>query len=1077
MKTIKPIHELFEMQVNKNPAHTAFLFNQQAYSYQELNQKANQLARYLRRMHVKPNMAVSCCLERSFDYLVAILAILKAGAGYIPLDPYLPKERLLLILNESQSNVLITNKTLKNNFMTFQGQVIVLDEEQEIDEEASSNLEPQSENQDLAYVIFTSGSTGAPKGVLIEHHSVAHYSHWFHEFCEFQPQQRIDFSSNQAFDFAITTTLSPLMTGLTVVSCEDRIKKDPKLYVDYLNKHQIDFIKLTPSYFKVLLYEIENNPVEFPHLKKIMLAGETVPTADCARWLKMYPEHELYNEYGPTETCVGASLYKIDKNRLHELSDHVPIGHIAPYIQHYILDEDQKPVPEGEAGELYLGRHCLARGYLNNKGLTEEFFIKDPFSSNGKDRLYKTGDLSRQRPGGEIECLGRMDHQIKIRGFRVEPAEIEDCLTRHPHIKSAAVIASDKHHHEKRLIAYYIAKTKDDQLNDYELRQYLKQHLPDYMIPAIFVKMDSFPLNANEKLDRKALPVPQYAASQYYCEPSSDLEIKLADIWSKELGIHPIGIKDNFFELGGHSLSAAKITSEINHELNKVLSLHQFYRNPTIAELAPVVEQASRKTKQQPQSTPIDSRPLTTLPLSDFQFMLWLADLFEPKAKKLNVYTRKRFKGHLDSDRLSLALKAVLEKHEALSWHLSKFRPQQYKKDHHEIKITERTLTDCSKEEAEKILEDSLKALDHFYPWPKHQAQLQVRLFYLKGNQCELQLCMPHHISDDVSPEIVWQDLSDFYKEKTPTKNNVYQTHILEEQEYINKHLDRDVTFWENYLKDSQLFSFPKHQIITDMEARNHPYSSYIAMTEKQLEHFKRFCAQNRVTLLDGLSAAVLLALKNCCRKKLKKPLSLVINKIKSTRDYQSKHAVDEIIGCFLRTEPIKLTLKKDSSLLSLAQEAHEATIITHPHQQCPNMAKIAQISSFKQEKKSFKQHLIQSFVRLYTFLSRSSINNKIIDLTSRLNTLKGNDYLININVQNSLISKFKKQDQLFDLPAAKFINPPHDLLSIDNVLDISFVRRGHSNKPCLVLSANLSIKLREQMGKEIIKIMTSCSV
>jgi amino acid adenylation domain-containing protein len=530
------LHELFEMAVKKNPQKNAIIFNKQILSYEQLNQRANQVAHYLQKLGVKPDMPVVVCMERSIDLLVAMLGILKAGGAYIPLDHSHPEERLLLILKESTAPVVLTSNSLKKNFARYSGTVLLLDD-QHMRQQDTQNPEPTARANNLAYIIYTSGSTGTPKGVLIEHKGVVNYAFWFAKECINGAEEKIDCSANPAFDFALTLTVVPLVLGLTVVICEEAVKKDPRRYIDYLQSNDISLIKITPSYFRVLFYEIQNKKKLLPRLKKIMLAGENLATVDCIHWLERYPQHTLYNEYGPTETSVAVTLYKIDRNNVQHLGETVPIGTILPNAQYHILNDAYAPVNQGESGELYLGGLCLARGYLNNPSLTDRYFIDDPFNKESGGKLYKTGDLCRALPSGDIECIGRIDHQLKIRGFRVELEEIEHCLSNHPAVKTAVVIASDKQALEKRLIAYYILNSNITKIEEQEVRAYLKRFLPDYMIPTLFVQMEQFPLNANEKLDRAALPVPEGLINPSYKAPKKPIEKKLAAIWSEALNL------------------------------------------------------------------------------------------------------------------------------------------------------------------------------------------------------------------------------------------------------------------------------------------------------------------------------------------------------------------------------------------------------------------------------------------------------------------------------------------------------------------------------------------------------------
>ncbi|HHF7348889.1 TPA: amino acid adenylation domain-containing protein [Legionella feeleii] len=1069
-KTANTLHEMFEMQVKQRPQKIAAIFERQAISYAQLNQRANQLAHYLRTLGVTAETQVALCMNRSIDFLIAIMAILKAGGAYIPLDPSSPEERLLLILHEGSTSILITTSEWKTKLSRYQGKTILFNEDEELCKQSLDNLQSVTSPHHLAYIIYTSGSTGKPKGVLIEHEGVVNYAKWFADSCTLNTQQLVDFSSNPSFDFALTTSLVPLTIGLTVVICEDKVKKDPGLYLNYLVTSKVSFIKITPSYFRVLLHQLKIKCRPLHHLKKVMLAGENLAASDCAAWLSFYPKHRLFNEYGPTETSVAVCLYQIDSKNISSLEANVPIGRLVPNCQSYLLDENGLPVADGEIGELYLGGCCLARGYLNNTTLTERYFIKDPFNNAPNARLYKTGDLCRRLPEGELECIGRIDHQIKIRGFRVEPAEIEHCLSAHHQLKSAAVITADGYRKEKILVAYYILNDKNQAVSDNELRQYLKQYLPDFMIPSCFVSIESFPLNANDKLDTLALPAPSFTPTIGQVAPQTPLEKILAEIWSEELGIKPIGIHDDFFDLGGHSLSAARIITTINHALGKEISLQNFYQKPTIAAVASMLDQL-QEVRQQTDSYAETYKDKNQLPLSDFQFTLWLSNTFESKAKKLNICARERVQGMLDLEKLKTALALIIKKHETLCYRIFSFRPVQSLQKNLPPEIAVKNLASLPEKESEIVLETSFNELRALYPWPKNQPLIMVRLFYLKGRNTEIQLCMPHIISDHVSPAILFSDLSNFYlSAQSPSLNRDtrYREYIFKEQAYTQTYFNRDFMFWEDYLEDASLFTFPAEYVVANMKKSQIPYSTYTEISQEALQNLRLFCAHNHISLNDGLSSVILLALRNCCGCKLNAHSSICMTKVKSTRD---DHNYDKTIGCFLELELIKAQINKQSTLSSVCREVHASIMATSPYQKCSNIVKLASIGTFREPKK-IKEYGVKLLTWLYSCLfPKLQLNRKILNCCGRLNSFKGNNFLININMHTDFLTSEKENTSLFGLKAKNLNNYQYDLLEVDNFLDICFLRMT-DNRPHMAISANLTTDFRERLAKEILRIM-----
>ena len=1077
IKDTDTLHALFEAQVRQNPNHIAVMFQGESITYGELNIKANQLALYLREKGVSTESKVALCIDRSINLLIALLAILKAGGAYVPLDPTQHETRLFALLTDINNPLIIITADLKSQFIHYQGQILVLDEEEkDIRQQPNNNPTHFAKSHHLAYIIYTSGSTGTPKGVLIEHRSVIHYGLWFEKYSQCHRGQRIDFSSNFIFDMAVTTTIVALMLGLTIVICSDTIKKQTRDYFEYLNQNKINIIKLTPSYFKILLYEINHRFIPLPHLKILILGGENLTTIDCASWLKRYPKHQLFNEYGPTEATVAISSYKVCKNNIHTLSLNVPIGEACPNIHCHILDTQLHPIKEGEIGELYVGGICLARGYLNHPELTTKAFIQNPFSHQKHDRLYKTGDLCRRTTDGVLDYIGRIDNQIKIRGYRIEPSEIERHLVSHPDIHDAVVLSQEDPFHEKRLVAYYILKTNAINNGLGDIRQFLKMHLPAYMIPTLFVRVETFPLTENGKLDHSALPVPQFITSSHYQAPETKLEKQLADIWSEALGIKPIGLTDDFFELGGHSLSAARIISKINFIFKKDIKLHEFYSYPTIAKLVSVINHAASMTMSTTQSY----NAVKSIPLSDFQFILWISNTFEPKAKKLNITARKRLQGQPNIDALSFAFKEVFKKHEILSYQILKFRPLQRLQQNKPFSIIEHHLEDLSTNESEQLLQSSIQSLMNYYPWHTDTPLLISKLFYLQESTSELQICLPHIISDDISPEILLNDLSHFYLNYIHStmshypSDQHYKDYIFNEQQYLQTYLDRDILFWENYLNDAKLFTFPPKYVVKDKQLRSFSYSTYADIPEEGLNQLQIFCAQHRVGILDGLCAVLTLALYHCCGDDKDNRQPILINIIRTARTDQQ---YDQAIGCFLRVEPIKVDLTHPISFSDLSKQIHQATIESNPYQQCSSLVKLGCINPLRFKKKNLKQVLLSMFSYLYmTFLKAPPFFRTIFNFIGRLSAFeRQNDYFTHLNVNHHFI-KSNHQDNIMELLGFKTKPTPiehTDLLSIESIFEVFFMRNDDNNSPYLVISANLTPEFRKQIANEIIRIMT----
>jgi amino acid adenylation domain-containing protein len=1067
------IHGLFEECVQKLHSNIAVSFEERSLTYCELNEKANQLAHYLLKLAVEQNTLIAISMERSLELFISIVGVLKSGCAYVPLDPTHPEIWLMTILEDNKAPILIIKSNQKEKFIRYRGQLVLIDNDWEVIK-TNSVLNPccSVNPENLAYVIYTSGSTGRPKGVLIEHKSVVNYIRWFGAYSSYCSKHSIDFSSNFIFDMAVTTSIAPLALGLHVIVCPEEIKRDISQYLNFLQKNNINLVKLTPSYFKFLLQEAKDNPIDLPSLQTIILGGENLHTIDCAHWLAIYPKHILFNEYGPTETTVAVTQYKVTKENIHKLGLNVPIGKPGPNMNCWLLDDDGFPVSVGSIGELYIGGICLARGYLNQKELTRERFINNPFNNGFSSKLYRTGDLCRYLPDGNMEYIERIDDQVKIRGFRIEPSEIAICLESHPAIKEAVVIAREIKSEEKQLVAYYVPQDIDIVPSVSEFRQYLKQRFADYMIPALFIMLEKLPLTSSGKLDKKALPEPDFSVLQIDILPRTILEQKLVDIWLEELNLERISIESNFFELGGHSLAAARIVSKIKNATGKKIDIEDLYKAPTISKLGVVITHAQdiSKTVIFP-SQAFDSSK--TIPLSDFQFLFWVSDVFEPKTKKLNIFARKRVFGKIDIKALSFAFESVFKNNEILSYQIPKYTPLQYLKKNLKFDIVEQDISKLTEQEMESELKISLDGLINYYPWKKSARLIIAKLFYLKNEMSELQVCTPHIISDDASMEILFSDLSEFYLNYNTKemfinfKNPQYSDYVLWEHNNFDRNLDKDMAFWEKYLKDVNLCTFSANKIVAEMEPQRLSYSTYLEITEQELKNLLQTCAKNQVSITDILCASTGLALKKYLEFTNGK--KILINIIKSTRDTE---IFDKTIGCFLRLDPVKMNINDELSLIELSKRIQKSRIDTEIYQSCASIAKIACMNKSRWRNNRIRNYFIKKFVTLYAkILHKLKLQPKVLMKYADLISLrKKQDFLVNMNIRNNFITLNKNQNiNIFGFKQSNVSSYQYDLLNINNVLDLTFLKDENLNKTYLVVSSNMQLSFREQIGKEII--------
>lgn len=584
----KLIHELFEEQVQRIPGSIAVVCEGRSLTFAELNANANKLARYLISRGAGPDRLVGVCIERSLEMVVGWLGILKAGGAYVPLDPAYPLERLIYMVRDSAPHVLLTQQSLANKLDGLDCEVLPLDTNWiRIAQESDANLEPralQTRSHHLAYAIYTSGSTGKPKGAMIEHRNVIAFRQGLENAYRAVPGcQRVALNASFNFDGSVQQ-LVQLLNGRTLYIVSEVCRRDTALLLQFVDENAIDAIDATPSQLKSWISQgLLTKDGKRPRL--IFVGGEAI---DQALWqtLARAETIEFFNVYGPTECTVDATFTRL-KNDL--AGPH--IGRPMENRRLYILGPGNQPAPLGVTGEIYVGGAGVGRGYLNRPELTLERFMADPFAPGHDARMYRTGDLGRWRADGNIEYLGRNDQQVKIRGYRIELGEIESQLAKHPNVKDAVVIASEATPDEQLLVAYVTAAhatTTAGSPNGQELREYLRELLPEYMVPSAFVTLDRFPTTPSGKLDRRALPAPDLQAftTQEYDPPQGHVEEMLTELWQEFLQLKRIGRRDNFFDLGGHSLLVLRFLVKVNQTFKSTLTIADVYRNPVLSDLA-----------------------------------------------------------------------------------------------------------------------------------------------------------------------------------------------------------------------------------------------------------------------------------------------------------------------------------------------------------------------------------------------------------------------------------------------------------------------------------------------------------
>lgn len=585
------LHQIFEEQAERTPEATALVDGQRRMTYRELNQRANQVAHYLLSRGVRADELVGLWMERSWEMVVGILGILKSGAAYLPLDAAYPAERVNYMLEDSQAPMILTQRRLAGEAVFGGTAVIFLEEESAaLGRESAANPAASASPENLAYVIYTSGSTGQPKGVMIEHRQVTRLFSstraWFH----FNERDVWTLFHSHAFDFSVWEIWGALLYGGRLVVVPYGESRSPQAFHELICQEGVTVLNQTPSAFRQLMAVDEERPNSNRlALRFVIFGGEALELSSLRGWVARHGDQkpQLINMYGITETTVHVTYRPIRQADI-EAGAGSMIGQPIPDLELLVLDEKGRVAPPGTTGEMYVGGAGLARGYWRRPELTAERFVVHPFKGATGERLYRTGDLARSTSDGDLEYRGRIDHQVKIRGFRIELGEIESVLRRHPGIRDVLVMTRDEAGAEKKLAAYYIGRQADSPSVS-ELQRFTRQSLPEYMVPAAWVRLEAFPLTTNGKVDRRALPPPssqRTSLTTEYVAPRNETEQSLAFIWQTTLGIEAVGIEDNFFDLGGHSLHMAEIEGKILRQMGREVHVTTLFQYPTISALA-----------------------------------------------------------------------------------------------------------------------------------------------------------------------------------------------------------------------------------------------------------------------------------------------------------------------------------------------------------------------------------------------------------------------------------------------------------------------------------------------------------
>ena len=920
------VYELFEAQVQRSPDAVALVYEDERLSYAELNRRANRLAHALIERGVAPDERVAICLPRSPDMVVAVLAVLKAGGAYVPLDPRHPPERLAFMLQDSAPRVLITIGSLWHEPPGLP--VIDLHDHKPVHPDTTPHTRGLSPSH-LAYVIYTSGSTGRPKGVMVEHGGLVNYLHW--AVSAYAPTLGSVVSSSLSFDATVTSLYAPLLCGGCVTLLPEHGEFDA-LQALLSGPQRVGLVKITPAHLEALGQQLQarGRPCS---ADVFVIGGEALPASVVRLWCELAPGVRLVNEYGPTETVVGCVVHELapDAAVPHRVPHRVPIGRPIANTRIYLLDVRGKPVPVGVVGEIHIGGAGVARGYLHRPELTAERFVSDPFAGGPDARMYKTGDLGRWLPDGTIEYLGRNDHQVKVRGFRIEPGEIEARLLEHPGVREAVVLAREDEAGQKRLVAYL---TGDAPLQPEALRTHLAERLPEYMVPAAYVRLDALPLTPNGKLDRKTLPAPGTAAhEQVYAEPQGDFESSLARLWAELLGLDRVGRHDHFFALGGHSLLAMQLLSRTRHALGRDVALAELFAHPVLADFARIVAQA--KPSALPPIALADRQ--APLPLSYAQQRLWfLAQLEDQASAAYHVPGGLRLLGALDRTALQSAMDRVVQRHEVLrtSFVLIDGTPMQHIAEARPFPLVVHDLASHpdARSELQRLSEEEATA-----PFDLGRGPLVRGCLVALGAQEHVLLVTLHHIvSDGWSLGRLTHELGVLYQAFSQGQPDPLRPLPIQYADYAQwqrqgahgPQMQAQLTYWREQLKDvPPLLELPTDRprpALQDYGGARIDFALDAELTRALKTLGARHGATLYMTLLAGWAALL---------HRLSGQRDLVIGSPVAGR---TRSELEPLIGLFINTLPLRIRLDGAAPVSELLSQVRRVALEGQANQDIP---------------------------------------------------------------------------------------------------------------------------------------------
>nr|WP_238552981.1 condensation domain-containing protein [Paenibacillus alvei] len=971
-------YRLFEEQAKRTPEQVAAVYKEQRISYGELNERANQLARVLRQDGVQADDIVGLMIDRSLDMLIGVLAVMKAGGAYLPIDPDYPEERIRYMLQDSGAKLLVLPGRLRDRLPSHvpsdvpghlsgdmpnhtSGYVsdlvssdvpiaesgscaeplsseeaaehpaakqqeeasyrILLMEDEAIAREETANLPPLAGPQHLAYVIYTSGSTGNPKGVMVEHRSYAGLAHAWKQAYRLDAF-RVSLLQLASFSFDVFAgdMARTLLWGGQMVICPSDVRMDPASLYERIREYGINILESTPALVLPLMQYIEENDLDISEMELLILGSDVCPAGEFRKLIRRFGSSmRILNSYGVTEACIDSSFYEegAEVETAERSRGNVPIGRPLPHVRMYVVNERMQLQPIGVPGELCIGGIGVARGYLGRPDLSAEKFVADPFQPG--QMMYRTGDTCRWLPDGNLEYGGRRDQQVKIRGYRMELGEIEACLQQQSSVKEGVVVAREDGQGDAYLCAYVVA---EGELDTAELRRCMGQLLPGYMIPSFFVPLDELPLTPNGKLDRRGLPSPegQAVSGVEYVAPRTELEARLCELWQRVLGVERVGVKDNFFDRGGHSLKATTLVAQMHKELNVNVPLRTIFQTSTLEELAQAV--AGMEQQLYAAIEPVETRDY--YPLSSAQKRMYVLNQLGGAEISYNMPMVMKIEGELDSNRLEFSFKRLIERHESLrtSFGMVNGEPVQFVHGHVEFSLE---VMQASDSQLKEYISTFIRPFD-LYQAPLFRAVLLT----VNSTYHVLLFDMHHIISDAVSIGIFVDEFNRIYNGETLSDRDIqYKDYVVWQQMGLKSEAMRE---HEKYWLKEFTVDVPELNLPTDhprLAVKEHKGETVPFTIESDIVYeLRKLAADTGATMY-----MVLLAAYSALLFKYSSQEDIVIGSPVAGRPHVD---FDNIIGLFVNTLAMRTYPQGNKTFASFLEEVKAQSIKAYEHQDYP---------------------------------------------------------------------------------------------------------------------------------------------